>query len=400
MVSIHETGNPVNEVNFSHPRLKQDEPVFDSGRVGWTARSSLSLEEFNSLSSLLKQREREVDQLERRVAEVIQNRVHEANVNRSFVNAVDFDDCVDELRKEVFSKDAQILELKRMISQVSKADTPPIFHREESCAQTIYPIHVIDSVVSRLDAEIEFRRNQESPILVCKSTQVSITVQKRMPAKKGIHTAVQSVLCGQAGQSGQTVQSVSIQTSVPIIEGAALARTLQDQLYRVQDELHTVQRELQLTKQSPTSDKSSIKYRNRVFELEIDNAILAARLDRTHIVLPLSSSVKKDKLFAEMDTLINALKGENIALKRGKQKTPNISLSTIGIQTRDTESQLQEENAKLKKDLAALDDDRFWSDLDQLQRQHSECISLLARVNRSSCLPAELSREITCILNK
>jgi hypothetical protein len=40
------------------------------------------------------------------------------------------------------------------------------------------------------------------------------------------------------------------------------------------------------------------------------------------------------------------------------------------------------ENAKLRKDLASLDDDNFWNDLDVLQEQYKQSVSILQEVRR------------------
>ena len=206
-----------------------------------------------------------------------------------------------------------------------------------------------------------------------------------------------------------------------------------DELARIDEAFLTVQLELRATDSQLTDalekiDSKSIeivRLRSRILHLEFDKTELLRKAERAidqcdFLKNELTATGKQKNetnmkesykiRLAESESRISQLMAENeklasdkktLSARLRKQSTPEITEELIELrkqreqdkaaiseaervlslveQTEAKYLKVARENAKLRKDIAALNDDTFWSDLEALQSQHKLSMSLLGQ---------------------
>ncbi len=100
--------------------------------------------------------------------------------------------------------------------------------------------------------------------------------------------------------------------------------------------------------------------------------------------LPSSNDPRRTEL-AELKEKLSGLERTNSELtkQRDQDKLALQEAERVLDLVQATEKKyvkVAKENAKLRKDLASLDDDNFWNDLDLLQDQHKQSVAILKQV--------------------
>ena len=151
-----------------------------------------------------------------------------------------------------------------------------------------------------------------------------------------------------------------------------------------------------------------LQEKNKVLEVDFDRAVMEMRIERLEYALsqkhsvslgtsastressPIPSSSDSGRLRQELTELrgkLSVLEKVNSDLKnqRDQDKVALEEAERVLSLVQATEKKyvkVAKENAKLRKDLASLDDDNFWNDLDVLQEQYKQSVSILQEVRR------------------
>ena len=313
-------------------------------------RKSFVGEDLRAVSNLLKERELEVDILEKRVVQIVFERDNLGVVSEDCLR--DYENRVEVLRRDVFRKECEINEYKALISNLPRGiefgvQTLPmqleprcVYTRctqtvlrptISACLQTLAPVPIEDRV-----KELEFE-NAKLKSLHCVDPRDAIMkeMEKIMLSLRG---EIDVLKCG-----------LSTQPAKPIVRRPMSVRA------------HNA------TPPAPTHNTTPPV--------------------RAHNATP-------TRLEKEISELKKLREKDKAAIKEAER------VLTLVQATEDKYVSVAQENAKLRRDLLALDDEGFWSDLETLQNQHNECISLLVRVCSEDRLSAALKRQVEVAISQ
>jgi hypothetical protein len=147
-----------------------------------------------------------------------------------------------------------------------------------------------------------------------------------------------------------------------------------------------------------------LQEKNKGLEDDFDRAVMEMRIERLEYALsqkhpiaaltvastressplPSSNESRRTELLELRDKL-SGLERTNSELSRQREqdKAALQEAERVLDLVQATEKKyvkVAKENAKLRKDLASLDDDNFWNDLDLLQDQHKQSVAILKQV--------------------
>jgi chromosome segregation ATPase len=232
-----------------------------------------------------------------------------------------------------------------------------------------------------------------------------------------------------------------------LVRVAATGQTVEEEMLRLR--LIAESREAEV--QSVLGEKfeisvQNLKDKNKMMELEFEKAVLESKVERlllasaaTHIPRERRASPRQSesrvvcaaKQTGEIEQLraeFSKIKLENTNL-RTRERNSREELDSLRKEVAELRSQrdqdkaaikeaekvlalvqatekkyvkVAKENARLKKDLASLDDDNFWNDLDVLQNQHKESLQLLQNIRNDHTYinqRPDVAREIDLIIS-
>ena len=169
-----------------------------------------------------------------------------------------------------------------------------------------------------------------------------------------------------------------------IRKGDQLARQ-DDAVLQVQLELRRVDSELSAAQESNDAKSiENVRLRSKLLELEIEKTWLVRKaqraVDERDVVVKMrTNGGDEEKIF-----FVSTTKLEEEVVELRKQRDQDRAaiaeaekVLSLVEQTEAKYLKVARENAKLRKDISALNDDTFWTDLESLQSQHKVSVSLL-----------------------
>jgi hypothetical protein len=171
-------------------------------------------------------------------------------------------------------------------------------------------------------------------------------------------------------------------------------QAVEEELMRLRLEIMEGRKRMQIGEtEKAQKNLEIVRLKNRIVELEFDINVLQVKLERERDdTFRSSRPADYSEDSSRLKSTINELQRERLQDKAALAEAEKV-LNMVQA-TEQKYMKVAKENAKLKKDIAALDDENFWNDLEKLQNQHKECVGLLRNIRDGKAKSDTLLGEI------